>query len=387
LEKVIEEIRTQRIKEKKILSLAVSVAETLRGDSFAKQLMKEFIFNGHYGESFEEKLKYFNSKSYCVESMDVKRIYNELKTNEKLRTESAWANFASLCVRKNLKDDLKVFQEEFKDAFELPLVRAMMAKAYMSDQKTDLAVLWPLLEPLEKMLDDPKNTVIWNTFISYYMATKDDQKIQWLLSKADYSKFSEGMLFNALKAAAALGDVKKAEEIFSLMKRTNDPECDALLIKVRAIAGDFRRAFELLNKLPNSTEADYSRVASWMQTKKQPIEDRREFIRLMKEKGIHSVEPYLGLLADYYAPSTSERSSAFLKEILSEMESVGLTKRFEPKHFGSILNFCAQANDMELYTQYYNELNQKFPFGLKKREKIHQETLEIFKQKQNQTKQ
>lgn len=367
LQKVLREIRQQKVNDPNILQLAVGVTARFEGDATASKLMKELISDGHFGTSFEEKLKFFDLKDYCVSAKDVQDLFTQLKETKSLQTEANWAHFASLCVKKNLNEELQSFREGFSKALDLPLVRATMAKAYMSHRTSDsdLSQVQQLLEPLKKTLQDPQDIFLWNIFLSYYMAAKDEANLRRvLLSKTDLSKFTPKVLHNSLRAAAILGDAQKAEELFAALVTKGGegslrPIDRFLLLSAQAVTGNLTRVRELLNDLPLSPVFNFEDVAASLRTKKLPLKTRRQFLALLKEKRIGYLRPYLSLLQDHYTQPQARNSASFLKEILAEMEDLKLDKYLQPRDYRTLLHICSLTNEKDLHSKYSKKLAEK----------------------------
>jgi hypothetical protein len=189
-----------------------------------------------------------------------------------------------------------------------------------------------------------------------------------MLSKVDITKLPQGTLFKALRAAAAVGESLQATKIYRLIK-VRTPEIRALHIRAYAVAGNFEQANKLFEKLPK-TRQDYLQMTSTMHIVKRPIEERMEFLRLMREKGLYSYKVYLDALNEYYKDPNAGKDSKFLKEMLSEMSELKLIEKLKPMHIGNILKLCVMTKDKELFTDYFHKLTKMDPNGPDVREWI-----------------
>jgi hypothetical protein len=359
LGKAIEELKVRKIKDFRLTELGVKVARGVGGSHFGRKVLKELVFNGNYGESLDEKIQVLSRRKIELKNDEVKSLYEELKSNPKSQTEVTWSNFASICVQQSSENVLQLLKREFKEAVELPLVRLSIALSLSSAKKKNLGEIWSLLEPLEKMLDNPSpHPLALNAFISYFIATKNQSKLRELLSKMSPSNTTQGKNFALLRVASFLGDTKKAEEIFSLLKTKNE-DANILLIRAYAIAGNFEQAKELFDAFPNKTGKSYIRMARIMHFLRSPLEERRELLRLMKESRIRNSKPYFFLLKFYYnSESNAGEDSRVLKDLLSRMNKIGLLRGLDVKQIESILQLCVKTKDMQLFSQYFRKLKE-----------------------------
>jgi tetratricopeptide (TPR) repeat protein len=367
LEKVIQEIRKKKLQSTQVLDLAVSVASHLRGVPFANQLAKEFVVNGHYGETLEDKLQ-LCLKAWNVKSEEVKKFYNELKANPKLQTKIALAAFAGLCVKNHLDEDLQLFQKELQKAFEIPLVRTMMAKYYMLQNNFEAA--GQMLEPLERLLNDPvPDHFIWHQMSLYFRLTKNYPKLTEMLSKLDLPKQNQETLRSAARVASFLNDKETAKKISILLgrKRISQKQKPYAMEASPTEAFDansnskYERAKQRFDSLQTKTAKDYLIMFRAMSFANRPFDERREFLRLMKQQGIKNYNPYFKFLSDYYEHSAGEKNSALLKDLLVELTEMGIVARFKPKHLGIILNYCILTKDKGLFYYYFNMLKKMNP--------------------------
>jgi hypothetical protein len=378
LKKAVEKIKRDKIKDRNVLGLAVKVTSQLHGVRAGERLIREFIIHDHYGRNFEETLYRAGLKSHCLNTGDIESFYKKLKSNPKLQTDRAWGYFALLCVNCQGRF-LNRFREDFKDAFELPLVQAMMAKAYLLKQHK-IELIRPHLEPLEKLLDKPTkiDPLILGVFLSYYMATKND-KLGDLLSKLDLFKLPQKLLPEALKAASVLGDVEKAEKIYAMLK-DKSPKFFDFRIRAYIKSGDAKKAIELFNSLPNKTRENYKFMTTTLRALRRPFQERKNFLRQSIENGYGSVASYIELIADYLH-GIPEEDSALLREMLPEIEQLGVIHQLKEKNFERILNFCFIAKDRDLYAYYYEKYCHKFSEREELRQK-HMRNLELLKKQE-----
>jgi pentatricopeptide repeat protein len=345
-DEVLREIRVRQLTEIKTLSKVVIVASKLRGPKAGLNLMREFVFNGHFGKSFEEKIRTCATKSHIIFKEDVRKIYKEIQESEDLQTEYILAHYAALCVRKYLHKELKQFESDFKEISERPFVRAMTARALLQ-VKADLDLVWTYLQPLEetKLIEQKLNQFIWATFLSYYNARNEKSKLKGLLSRMNVHTLPQGMLHTALVAASKLGDVKKAEEVFFLMG-PKAPRSYGTLIRTYAMAGDYYKAKRLFNSIHNKNEVDYSEMYTTLKRIQRPLRERKNFLLAMTEKGYFQSSHYVDLLLDYY--SEPGKTSHFLKSVLIDLERVS-KKKWSRNLFRVIKKICIDTKDSDLW--------------------------------------
>jgi hypothetical protein len=369
LKKAIKELKTLKIKDPRTLRIAVSVSQRIQGPSASKQLLKDFIRNGHFGDTFEEKMQQFRLNSHALNLEDVNKIYEELRTNRTSQMNQPWGDFAFICVKETFIENLKQFKTDAPEVYLRPFIQASMAMGYLaradvahlpSNRKVELTITWELLKPLIPLLEDPNNVHIWNAFLSYYILQRDIPMLKRFIFAADLSKLPVEVLMNCLKATSLTDDAERADEILACLKKSKVPVDDSLVL-VSHGARDFKKAWDLFNQLPNKKPKDYFRMALAMRVARRPFEERREFIRFMTEKKIVNLRVYFDLLHDYYKPTAEGKTADFLKEILAEITAANLHETFKPDHIGIILNVCYQTNENEIYQQYYEKLVQMDP--------------------------
>jgi hypothetical protein len=357
--KVIRELQTWKITDPHLLQKAISVMRLLRGPFFADRLKKDFALNNNYNGSFSEKILFLWLLRDVVEVRDLKTIFLELKDNPSLQTEKNWAYFLALCAFKGLNRDLDLLKTKFSDAFELPFVRLMMVQAYFCQLKFKSPEVWTLLEPLENLAKSTENFPIWNTFLSYFWATKNVPKLQKMLSQESFSTLPSSVLFKTLRVASFCKDLQKIEEIFSLMK---NPTLSATRFYARAQVrfGDFRKAFQALSQHPDCSSDDIFRLALFTVHLKNPLIDRKEIATYLTSPKL-KVKFFIQSLRDSTKGSSIQETTQLLKETLSIIESENMKQHLSQANFRSILKVISKTEDKIMYYQYFNEMRRLFP--------------------------
>jgi tetratricopeptide (TPR) repeat protein len=385
LDQVIHEVELQKFRNKEFLHTLVSVASQMRGRDFASWLMKRLIAKEHFGSTFLEQLQYLGTNNQWIEPLDVANFYARLKADETLQTDNVWATFAFICIKKHLDGLLKQFQEEFKEASELPTVRAMMAKAYLyllhndsTPAQEKLAKAWALLQPIENHQDNP---TVWSAFFAYHLATENIAKIREMISSVTFlssQKYSEEDLFLLLEGAAMIGNPKKAEEIAALLP--SDLKAGGQLAIAYARSGNYRRACEILDQIPETTEEHYLHIHLNL-PQNMPLSDRLELLSMTNNRGFHFAEAYLAHLESYYQNEGKGKDNSVLKQCLAQMNELNLPSRMNEVDYGQLLSLCIACKDKDTFLQFFNELRRKFPNSndSEKREMLHQQALEAFK--------